>query len=64
MAYFFVEGSRTSCTVIVMEFLLKFLYNKISKLPNNSFSRINVNECKDIAGKQLKKWHIICLKNI
>jgi hypothetical protein len=29
MACFFVEGSRTSCAAIVVEFLLKFLDNKL-----------------------------------
>ena len=29
MTYLFVEGSRTSCAAIVVEFLLKFLDNRI-----------------------------------
>jgi hypothetical protein len=32
MAYFVVEGNRTSCTAIVGEFLFKFIYNKIPGL--------------------------------
>jgi hypothetical protein len=32
MVYFAVEGSRTSCTVNVVEFLLEFLYDKIMAL--------------------------------